>query len=354
MSSADKTKLDGIASGAEVNVNADWNATTGDAAILNKPSTFPPSAHAASHTNGTDDIQSATASQKGLATATQITKLDGIAANANNYTHPNHSGEVTSSGDGATTIANDVVTNAKLANMATATIKGRATASTGDPEDLSASQVRTILNVADGATANTASTATPSALGTAAAGTATDFARADHVHSAEPSDSAFRVVGSSDATKKVAFEVDTLVDAATTRTLTVPNASGTIALTTLIGAPIELIIACSDEATSLTTGTAKVTFRAPYAFTLTAVRASVNTAPTGSTLIVDINEAGTTVLSTKLSIDASEKTSTTAASAAVISDSAIADDAEITIDIDQIGSTIAGKGLKVALIGTRA
>jgi hypothetical protein len=32
-----KTKLDGIADGAEVNVNADWNATSGDAQILNKP-----------------------------------------------------------------------------------------------------------------------------------------------------------------------------------------------------------------------------------------------------------------------------------------------------------------------------
>ena len=36
-------------------------------------------------------------------------KLDGIAASANNYTHPNHSGEVTSSGDGATVIASNVV-----------------------------------------------------------------------------------------------------------------------------------------------------------------------------------------------------------------------------------------------------
>lgn len=33
----EKTKLAGIAAGAEVNVNADWDATTGDAAILNKP-----------------------------------------------------------------------------------------------------------------------------------------------------------------------------------------------------------------------------------------------------------------------------------------------------------------------------
>lgn len=118
------------------------------------------------------------------------------------------------------------------------------------------------------------------------------------------------------------------------------------------GAPTEcIILAPSDETTALTTGTAKMTFRMPYAFTLTGVRASVTTAPTGSTLIVDINEGGSTILSTKLSIDASEKTSTTAASAAVISDTALADDAEITIDIDQVGSTIAGAGLKVTLIG---
>lgn len=115
-----------------------------------------------------------------------------------------------------------------------------------------------------------------------------------------------------------------------------------------------IIIACSDEASNLSTGTAKVTFRMPFAFTVTAVRASVTTAPTGSTLIVDINESGTTILSTKLSIDAGEKTSTTAATAAVISDTSLADDAEITIDIDQVGSTIAGKGLKVTLLGRRA
>jgi hypothetical protein len=111
--------------------------------------------------------------------------------------------------------------------------------------------------------------------------------------------------------------------------------------------------ALSDETTALTTGTAKVTFRMPYAFTVTEVRASVNTAPTGSTLVVDINESGASILSTKLSIDASEFTSTTAATPAVISDTALADDAEITFDIDQIGSTIAGKGLKVSIIGRR-
>ena len=37
MTDAERTKLSGIAAGAEVNVNADWNATSGDAKILNKP-----------------------------------------------------------------------------------------------------------------------------------------------------------------------------------------------------------------------------------------------------------------------------------------------------------------------------
>jgi hypothetical protein len=117
--------------------------------------------------------------------------------------------------------------------------------------------------------------------------------------------------------------------------------------------PFDLIVACSDEVTALATGTAKITFRMPDAVTLTAVRASLVTAQTsGSIFTVDINEGGTSVLSTKLTIDNTEKTSTTAATAAVISDSALADDAEMTIDIDQIGDGTA-KGLKVTLIGTR-
>lgn len=111
-----------------------------------------------------------------------------------------------------------------------------------------------------------------------------------------------------------------------------------------------LIIAVSDESTALTTGTGKLTFRMPFAATLTAVRASVTTAPTGSTLVVDINHGGTSILGTKLSIDASEKTSTTASSTVTITTSSLTDDAEITIDIDQVGSTVAGAGLKVTLI----
>ena len=94
----------------------------------------------------------------------------------------------------------------------------------------------------------------------------------------------------------------------------------------------------------------------PYAFTLTDVRASVTTAPVlaepeSALLQVDINESGSTILSTKLTFDTGEKTTESAATAAVISDTALADDAEITIDIDSVGTDTAGAGLKVTLIG---
>lgn len=114
--------------------------------------------------------------------------------------------------------------------------------------------------------------------------------------------------------------------------------------------PVDVIvIPVGDEITPLIAGTNIIRFRMLVPADLLAVRAAVNDAPTGSPLIVDINEAGASVLSTKLSIDASETTSTTAAVAAVISDSDLADDAVISIDIDQVGSGTAGAGLKVSL-----
>lgn len=115
--------------------------------------------------------------------------------------------------------------------------------------------------------------------------------------------------------------------------------------------PEVLIIAVGDETTTITTGTAKTTFRMPFAMTLTAVRGSLSTASSSGTPTFDINDGGTTILSTKITIDANELTSTTAATPPVISDTALADDAEITIDIDVAGT--GAKGPKITLIGTR-
>jgi hypothetical protein len=115
--------------------------------------------------------------------------------------------------------------------------------------------------------------------------------------------------------------------------------------------PEHITIAVGDETTAITTGTAKVTFRMPYAFTLTDCRASVNTVSSSGLPTVNIKESGVTIFSTKLTIDASEKTSTTAATPYVFSDTSLADDAEMTIDIDVAGT--GAKGLKVILYGYR-
>jgi len=113
-----------------------------------------------------------------------------------------------------------------------------------------------------------------------------------------------------------------------------------------------LAVAIGDETTAITVATGVVTFRMPYAFTLTGVRASLSVAGgTSGTTTLDINEGGTTILSTKLTIDATEKTSTTAATAAVISDSALADDAEITVDVDAVSGAATEAGGKIYLIG---
>jgi hypothetical protein len=110
-----------------------------------------------------------------------------------------------------------------------------------------------------------------------------------------------------------------------------------------------LSYALSDETTDIASATSVLTARIPYAFTVTNIRANVNTVSSSGLITVDINIAGSTVLSTKLTIDASEFTSATAAAAHALSDTTWADDAEIVFDIDGHGT--GAKGLKITIIG---
>jgi len=96
MSSSDKSKLDGIADGAEVNVQPDWNATEGDALILNKP-TIPSGdanidwtadqssnskvIHTSNYTNTTYSVGDGGLTEKNFTSALN-TKLVDISANA--------------------------------------------------------------------------------------------------------------------------------------------------------------------------------------------------------------------------------------------------------------------------------
>ena len=113
-------------------------------------------------------------------------------------------------------------------------------------------------------------------------------------------------------------------------------------------------VAASALDTDLTAATSQAIYAAPEDMTITQVFAKVGTAPTGSTIVVDINVNASTILSTKISIDVSEKTSLTAATPPVISSASLTQGDEITIDIDQVGATIAGKDLTVYILGTKA
>ena len=122
----------------------------------------------------------------------------------------------------------------------------------------------------------------------------------------------------------------------------------------LINLPAEIGIAVTDEPNDLSAGTAKATFRMPFAMRVREVRANVNTAPVGANIIVDINRTGSlSILSTRITIEATEKTSKTATTQPVVLLNNLSDDDELTVDIDQIGSITPGKGLKIWLIGIR-
>jgi len=77
-------------------------------------------------------LPSATSFLAGLFSATDKVKLD----NLTNYIHPDHSGDVTSVGDGVTTITLKSVTNIKLADMLANSVKTRPFATAGTPLDL--------------------------------------------------------------------------------------------------------------------------------------------------------------------------------------------------------------------------
>lgn len=81
----------------------------------------------------------------GAAFNAAVAATPAVTANTAKVTNATHTGDVT--GSGALTIAADAVTNAKLANMATQTFKGRTTAGTGDPEDMSVAQAKALLNL---------------------------------------------------------------------------------------------------------------------------------------------------------------------------------------------------------------
>ncbi len=88
-----------------------------------------------------------------------------------------------------------------------------------------------------------------------------------------------------------------------------------------------------------------------HGFTITNVYAHVEVSPTTSGITVDINKNGSTILSTKLTIDATESDSATAAAPAVLSTTTLAANDVLSFDIDAVDSGNTAAGLQVSVCG---
>ncbi|QQS20454.1 hypothetical protein IPL85_05800 [Candidatus Saccharibacteria bacterium] len=82
-------------------------------------------------------------------------------------------------------------------------------------------------------------------------------------------------------------------------------------------------------------------------WTIRSVRASVGTAPTGSSILIDINSNGSTIFSTQGNRPTIATSANTSGKVTNMDITTVADGAYITVDIDQIGSTVAGSNLTV-------
>lgn len=83
-------------------------------------------------------------------------------------------------------------------------------------------------------------------------------------------------------------------------------------------------------------------------FTIVGVYAMVNTAPTGASLIVDVNKNGTTIYGTQANRP-TIAVSTNGAAGGTASVTSVTTGDYLTVDIDQIGSTVAGSNLVVSI-----
>ena len=130
------------------------------------------------------------------------------------------------------------------------------------------------------------------------------------------------------------------------------TANGAGAAPTFESEALRIPIFFSDQSTDWTTGL-KVTFTWRFgAATLSSTPIDCVTAPTGSAAQFDVKKNGTTIYSTKPTIDASETSTDTAATPAVISTTSLANGDIVTIHIDQIGSSDAGQGGVITFVGT--
>jgi hypothetical protein len=378
---AQRTTL-GLGNASTLNVGTTaGTVAAGDDSRLSDART--PTAHAASHiTGGSDAIQSATASQNGLATAAQITKLDGIEAladvtDAGNVGAAIHGATAKTTPVDADTVslidsaASNVLKKVTWANIK-ATLKTYLDPfyllkSVYDPQNAGR------ISGADGADVEDYGGAPGGAGGTLSmdGGPATSFMESPTAGGAAGSINTSGGIGdggqfsgsggninTSGGSGVNGGDINTTAGGSITTgvgNVNLGNTSGTLdphALSPLPAIALRIPIFFSDQTTDWTTGL-KVTFTWRFGTTtLSSTPIDCVTAPTGSAAQFDVKKNGTTIYSTKPTIDAGETSTGTAATPAVFSTTSLDNGDIVTIWIDQIGSTIKGQGGVLTFVGS--
>jgi hypothetical protein len=104
---------------------------------------------------------------------------------------------------------------------------------------------------------------------------------------------------------------------------------------------------------TLTTFTGAGRFLLPFAITILGVSAAVNTAPTGASIVVDVNKNGTSIFPSNPKPTILASAFKTAAEATP-NTTAVASGDYLTCDVDQVGSSVAGADLTVVIRYRRA